>query len=435
MLSLYAFLTDIAAWPLRALLRVRAWRGKEEPLRLAERRGLSALGRPTGVLVWCHAASVGESLAVLPLIHSLIEEPGTHVLLTTGTATSARLMAERLPTRVIHQFAPLDRRGWVSRFLGHWQPNIAVRMESELWPNTLVALKDGGVPVVIINGRLSDSTVAGWARFPGAAKTVMNCVDLVLAQSKEHAEKFRTLGARQVEVASNLKLAAPPLPVDQKTVASLKSMVGERPLWLAASTHPGEEEIIFSVHKSLAETYPNILTMIAPRHPHRGPEIVKQGENAKLTIARRSAGQDITNTTSIYVADTLGELGSFFTVAPIVFMGKSLSVKDGVKGGQNPIEPAHFECAIVFGPHMENFDDVAAMMVREKMALQVANENELVVTLDTLFAAADASEALAVTAKERAMTGSDAVTQALAAIQAHLKVTPVNRTPGMLDHG
>lgn len=430
MLSLYAFLTDIAAWPLRALLRVRSWLGKEEPLRLAERRGLSALRRPEGVLVWCHAASVGESLAVLPLIQNLIDTSGTHVLLTTGTTTSARLMAERLPTRVIHQFAPMDRRAWISKFLSHWQPNIAVRMESELWPNTLIALKDGGVPVLIINGRLSDRTVKGWARFPGAAKAVMNCIDLVLSQSNEHAEKFRALGARHVKVASNLKLAAPPLPVDQKTMAELKSMVGQRPLWLAASTHPGEEDIIFSMHKILADKYPNVLTMVVPRHPHRGPEIVKQGRNANLQIVLRSAGQDIKNTTSIYVADTLGELGSFFTVAPIVFMGKSLTVRDGAKGGQNPIEPAHFECAIVFGPHMENFDDVAAMMVRKKMALQVANENELAMTLIALFGSADTRQALALAAKEIALTGSDAVGDVLAAIQDLLKLAP-----RVLNHG
>jgi 3-deoxy-D-manno-octulosonic-acid transferase len=430
MLSLYAFLTDIAAGPLRALLRIRAWRGKEEPLRLAERRGLSALHRPEGAVVWCHAASVGESLALLPLIQSLMNIPGTYVLLTTGTATSARLMAERLPTRVIHQFDPMDRRGWISRFLGHWQPNIAVRMESELWPNTLVALKDGDVPVVIINGRLSDSTVKGWTRFPGAAKSVMNCVDLVLAQSKEHAEKFRRLGARQVETAPNLKLAAPPLPVNQKTLASLRSLVGDRPLWLAASTHPGEEDIIFSIHKTLAKKHPDLLTMIAPRHPHRGPEIAKQSLKANLETAQRSAGQDITSATSIYVADTLGELGSLFTVAPIVFMGKSLTVRNGAKGGQNPIEPAHFECAIVFGPHMENFDDVAAMMVREKMALQVANENELAVTLGTLLDSSEDRRVMALSAKQITVSGSDALAVVIAAVQRHWKAVP-----GVPDHG
>jgi 3-deoxy-D-manno-octulosonic-acid transferase len=426
MLSLYRVLTDCAALPLRVLLRARAWRGKEEPLRLAERRGITACGRPDGALIWCHASSVGEATALLPLISHLLEDPEMTILLTTGTVSSARVMAERLPERAIHQFAPWDRRAWIARFLDHWQPDLAVRMESELWPNTLSALRAGAVPVLVINARLSEASVRGWQRFPAAAQEVMTCLDLVLAQSEEHAARFKTLGAPAVEVAGNLKLAAPPLPVEAIKRDALAAMIRTRPVWFAASTHPGEDEIAFEVHQKLALTRPDVLTIIAPRHPNRGLFISKTAADHGLTAKRRSLDETIEPSTAIYVADTLGELGTLFSIAPIVFMGKSLKVK----GGQNPIEPCHFDCAILFGPYMQNFQDIAERMITEGSALRVEDSAALAESVARLMSNNKERLNLSNTAKKIVTTGDDSLRRSGKAILSLIKTTAKNSGHG-----
>ncbi len=378
---LYRALTDIGAWPVRAWLQLRAWRGKEERLRLGERRGVTQIPRPPGKLIWCHAASVGESTAVLPLITQLQQRDGVAVLLTTGTASSARIMAERLPENVIHQFAPWDRRAWISRFLDHWQPDLAVRMESEVWPNTIQALRDGGVPVAVISGRLSDATVSGWQRAKGFAGHVFGSVNLVLAQSDDHAARFSALGAPDVEVGGNLKLASGALPVPPRALAALRSAVGDRPVWLAASTHPGEDEIAFDTHLALKQKIGALLTVVAPRHPQGRDDIEGAAKARGLRSALRSRRELPGAETDVYVADTFGELGVLFSIAPVVFMGKSLTAH----GGQNPLEPLHFGCAVVFGPHMENFEDLAPAMTARGIAVQIDTPQALANTVEDLL--------------------------------------------------
>lgn len=372
-LLLYRFLTDAGAWPLRALLRLRSWRGKEDPARLAERRGLTQLPRPSGHLIWCHAVSVGESLALLSLIKRFCSSPDTHVLLTTGTLSSARLMSDRLPAGALHQFAPWDRRGWVSRFLDHWQPDLAIRMESEIWPNTMRALKDRQIPIAVINARLSDRSMRNWARFPSTARAVFGNIDLTLAQTGTFADRFRGLGARHVDVAANLKLAAEPLGADTNDLAALREQIGTRPVWLAASTHEGEERIALAVHRALSAELPDLLTIIVPRHPGRATEILQFGVELGVTMCQRSRNDSAKIEADVYLADTFGELGLFFRVSPVVFMGKSLTAV----GGQNPIEPAHFDCAILFGTHMENFEDIAKTMAGDNMAVQIESGEAL----------------------------------------------------------
>ncbi|MGB1876940.1 MAG: 3-deoxy-D-manno-octulosonic acid transferase [Rhodospirillaceae bacterium] len=412
MLSLYRFLTDIAAWPLRAFLRVRAWRGKEEPLRLPERRGIPSSKRPLGRLIWCHAASVGEAISVLPIAENLLKDPEVSILVTTGTVTSARILAERLPTRAIHQFAPWDRRAWITRFLDLWQPDLSLRMESELWPNTLLALRERSIPSVIVNARLSEKTFRGWKHFSSFAQDIMDCVDVVLAQSVEFADHFKTLGAKCIKITGNIKLAAAPLPIDTNAHGKLSGMIGSRPVWLAASTHIGEEKICFTAHKRLRDTFPKLLTIITPRHPERGSAISDSAKSHGLNVARRSKNEPITDMTSIYIADTLGELGALFSIAPIVFMGKSLKAH----GGQNPIEPCHFDCAIIFGPNMENFKDIAEAMVKEHMALQVNSTESLIAAVSRLLHSPDERQRLSHNAKTITMSADASLEKTCKAI-------------------
>ena len=356
----------LSAPGLRLMLRRRVRRGKELPARLAERRGIDPTPRPAGRLVWLHAASVGETVSAMPVIEHLRASSVT-VLVTTGTVASATLLEQRCPG-VLHRFVPLDVPQWAARFLQHWQPNAAAFLESEIWPNLLAASHRRGVKLMLLNGRLSARSHAGWARVPGFARRLFGLFDVAWAQSEADAGRLRALGARAVQSPGNLKFAAPPLPVDAAALARLGEQLGDRPRWLAACTHPGEEAIAAAVHHRLAAAHPGLLTVVAPRHPDRGPAVA-----AELQAARRGAG-DPPPAGGIWVADGLGEMGLLYRLVPTVFVGKSL-VADG--GGQNPLEPARFGCALACGPSMANQAEAAALLARSGGLAEVADEAAL----------------------------------------------------------
>ena len=336
-------------------LRRRAARGQEIAERLPERRGHGA-ARPPGPLLWMHAASVGETASILPLIEALARRrPDLTFLLTTGTVTSAALLAQRLPAalapRVLHRFVPLDVPGWAARFLDGWRPDAAVFVESELWPNLIGAAAARGVPLALVNARMSPRSARWWARAPGLARAVLSRFRLVLAQTEADAARLRSLGTA-AECPGNLKYAALPLPADGAELARLRVMIGDRPAWLAASTHPGEEAIAIAAHRRLSAAHPGLLTVIVPRHPERGAEVAALAGD--LPTTRRAAGGDPTPGTAIHVADTLGELGLFYRLARAAFIGGSLVPH----GGQNPLEPARLGCPVIVGPHTWNFAEI-----------------------------------------------------------------------------
>ncbi len=349
----WAVVTTAAAPGLRLLLRVRQARGKEVYGRLAERRGIDATPRPPGRLIWLHAASVGETMSILPVLPALAEGAPT-ILLTTGTVTSAKLLAQRLEPalagRVLHRFVPLDVPAWAARFLDHWRPDVAGFIESELWPNLLAACRARGIPTMLINARLSERSLARWQRVPGLARQVLDGFARVQPRSETDAQRLRALGCCRVGEPGDLKLAAPPLPVDETELRRLRDLLAGRPVWFAASTHPGEEVVILATHRTLAANHPGLLTIIAPRHPERGVSIP--------ATAYRSRGDDPPGE-GVWVADTLGELGLWYRLAGIAFIGRSLLAPGG---GQNPLEPARLGCAIAVGPYTGNFTDHVAML-------------------------------------------------------------------------
>src|SRR4051794_24016917 len=336
-----------------ALISRRLKLGKEDPLRVGERRGVSADVRPAGPLVWIHGASVGEVLASAALVEQL-RELNLRILLTSGTVTSAAVVAKRFPPDVIHQYVPYDSPRYVARFLDHWRPSLALFIESDLWPNLILSSAARRLPMVLINGRMSHRSFPRWQRVQGTISALLGKFDVCLAQSQTDADRFATLGSRNVVVTGNLKLDVPAPPADANKLDMLMSMTRGRPVVLAASTHPGEEEILVETHKTLAGFFPNLLTVIVPRHPSRGEAIARMIAAAGLHVGLRSHEDLPTATTDIYVADTMGELGLFYRLAPIVFMGGSLVEH----GGQNPIEAIKLGAAIVHGPHVFNFADV-----------------------------------------------------------------------------
>ncbi len=415
--GLYAALTDLAAPALDLWLARRLARGKEIAGRIDERKGRVLLARPTGRLIWCHGASVGECLSLLPLVKDMAAR-GIQVLVTSGTATSAALLAERLPAGALHQFVPLDRRAWVKRFLDHWRPDGVVWAESELWPNLLAAVAARGIPAVLVNGRLSDRAFDGWRAWPGFARETLAAFALILAQSETDRARFAGLGARNVKVSGNIKLAAPPLPADDDAVRALRGLIGDRPCWLAASIHPGEDYTAGAVHHDLAPHHPGLLTVIVPRHPERGPEMAAVMAKAGLTCARRAAGEPLTPATQVYIADTMGELGVLYRAVPLVFLGKSLAVG----GGQNPAEPAALGCALLLGPDMSNFRDITAELLAADGAIQVMDGAGLAEAADALLQDWARRAALAANARAVMVRHQDAVAETLRHIAPVLQI-------------
>lgn len=367
--SIWWGLASASAPLLRVHLRRRAAHGREILARLPEREGIDATTRPAGRLVWIHAASVGESVSMLPVLPYL---QGVTVLFTTGTVTSASVLSPALGLAVLHRFAPLDVPAWVARFLDHWQPDAAVFVESELWPNTLAACRARGVPAMLVNARMSARSARGWARVPGLAKQMLGTFSAIRARSAGDRDRLQQLGACQVTFAGDLKLAAPPLTADAEELARLRSLIGSRPVWLAASTHAGEEAVAERVHAALVDAHPGLLTIIAPRHPGRGLGVAPGAPH-------RSAGQD--PAAGIWVADTMGELGLLYRLASIVFVGGSLVHR----GGQNPWEPARLGCAIATGPHTENFDEATRLLAAAGALTAVSGADALQAWVGTML--------------------------------------------------
>src|SRR6202165_5446155 len=336
-----------------ALIKRRLKLGKEDPARVGERRGMSKDIRPHGPLVWIHGASVGEVLAAAGLIEKL-RALNIRILLTSGTVTSAAIVAKRFPADIIHQYVPYDSPRYVARFLDHWRPGLALFIESDLWPNLILASAARRLPLVLINGRMSHRSFPRWRRISGTISALLGRFEICLAQSQVDAERFAALGCRNVMATGNLKLDVPAPPADAARLERLMSVTRGRPIIVAASTHPGEEDILLDAHRTLAGFFPSLLSVIVPRHPARGEEIARTVAASGLHVAQRSREEWPTATTDIYVADTMGEMGLFYRLAPIVFMGGSLVEH----GGQNPIEAVKLGASIVHGPHVFNFTDV-----------------------------------------------------------------------------
>jgi 3-deoxy-D-manno-octulosonic-acid transferase len=364
---------------IRRYIEKRKKIGKEDLKRFNERVGRTQKERPAGRLIWLHGASVGESISMLPLINRLLEiYPDVHIMVTTGTTTSAEVMAKRLPERAFHQYLPIDNPVFSTRFIRHWQPNIALWFESEFWPAMLSTIKRKNIPLILINGRISNKSFKRWQQFDFIIKELLGCFTTCLGQSEEDAYRLRVLGAKDAMCLGNLKYAGLPIPVDADKKAEILSQIGDRPIWLVSSTHNDEEFKIGRFLKDLQSKHPNLLTIIAPRHPNRGVEIRdKLRDEYNLNVALRSAAENIEEQTEVYIADTIGEMGIWYDISPIVFIGGSLIPH----GGQNFMEPSRCRDAVIVGPHMHNFTDA---MNRAKKADAIIQVNDVIELMDTV---------------------------------------------------
>jgi 3-deoxy-D-manno-octulosonic-acid transferase len=371
-LRLYALATALAAPLAPSLLRGRVRRGKEEAGRIGERLGLAGVARPEGPLAWLHGASVGEALSLLPLIEAIrAARPDVTLLVTSGTVTSAALMARRLPPGVIHQYAPIDSPGAVAAFLDHWRPALGVFVEGELWPNLLLTAKARGARLAMLSAKLSLSSFRNWRRAPAAARSLYGVFDLILARDPAAAERLAQLGVPVAGIA-DLKFGAEPLPVDDAALQARRAEIGERAMVLAASTHPGEDELIVADFAAVRAEHPSALLVIAPRHPERGRAVADLAAAMGLRTAREQADEPIADA-DVFVADRLGELGLWFRLTRLAIIGGGLL--PGV-GGHNPLEPARLGVPFVFGPQVDNWSSVYQGLVEAEAARCVGTAQE-----------------------------------------------------------
>ncbi len=381
--NLYRSFSILAEGFLPPLLEARARSGKEDPERLPERFGHASLKRPLGRLIWCHGASLGEALSFLPLLERLRAHPAEpSLLLTTGTRSAAHVLEKRLPEGILHQYVPVDTWPATERFMAHWQPDLALITESELWPNLIGKLRKYAVPSALVNARISEESARRWARFAGLwIAALLHVFDLVLAQTRQDAGRFARLGAYGAKSVGNLKSAGPLPPAHTPDLEALKKAIGPRPLWLMASTHEEEEDIALKAAASLQRHFPGLLTVIVPRHPARAEKIVELAAERDLSVARRSLNTLPGPSCPVYLADTLGEMGLFYSLCPIACIAGSFAPM----GGHNPVEAAGFGCAVLFGPDMRNFSEIAETMVKEGAGWQVRDAGSLATALQSLL--------------------------------------------------
>jgi 3-deoxy-D-manno-octulosonic-acid transferase len=397
------------------VLQRRLARGKEHPTRIAERRGEASVPRPKGPLVWVHGASVGELVAALPIVERLRAREFA-VLVTSGTVTSAELASKRLPANVIHQFVPLDSPIFIKRFLDHWRPDLALFVESDLWPNLILGTAQRRIPLILLNGRMSERSFARWQRLPKTIETLLERFDLCLVRAPEDAERFGALGAPRIQTTGNVKLDVPPLPADLKALTALRVAIAGRQIIVAASTHPDEEGAVFEAHRRLRLNYPRLLTVIVPRHPERGAEVAALATSHNLEASQRSQRILPNAATEIYICDTLGELGLIYRLASVVFMGGSLVPH----GGQNPIEPIKLGAPVVHGPHVENFADLYEALDKASGTGAVADAAELAARLKALLSDNKMRVRLAAAGRATIDALAGAADRSMAAIEPYL---------------
>lgn len=327
--------------------------------------------RPDGPLVWFHAASVGETQSIMPLIDALLAaRDDVNVLITSTTRTSAEMLRAGLPDRVIHQMAPYDTVHASRAFLDHWRPDVAIWIESELWPRMLAEVGKRGIPRLLLNARVSERTAKRWARFGKTAQAILSQFELIQVQEQTTLDALAAAGlaGSNVVLTGSLKQDRPALDCEAVELANLRREIADRPVWCAASTHAGEEEIILAAHRDIGG-----LLILVPRHTDRAETIAGLCADAGFVVAQRSQNDPITPLTQVYIADTMGELGLWYRIAPVAFIGGSLAPV----GGHNPYEAAQLDTAIIHGPHVENFAQIYTALGGAKAASLVGDASTL----------------------------------------------------------
>jgi 3-deoxy-D-manno-octulosonic-acid transferase len=420
-LQLYRLTTNLLAGFLPGVLARRVAKGKEDPSRLNERLGTSPIDPPKGILVWIHGASVGESLLGFSLAqHLRATRPDLTFLFTSGTKTSADLMAKKLVAPDLHRYVPVDVPRAAEAFIAGWKPNLAIFIEGEIWPNLLLATKKAAIPLALVNARMTHKSARGWLGRIKSARFLFGLFDLIMPADRRTRDAISHFIDMPLAEPGNLKLATSPLAVDASELTALQAALGQRPVWLAASTHAGEEEIILAAHSAIQQDSPNALLILAPRHPERVLEVQLAGSQQDVAPVLRSKKAVPTPKDSVWLWDTLGELGLAMSLAPVTCVGGSLRPE---LSGHNPVEPIQLGSAVVSGSFVGNFLDLYQALEDERGAviLDEPQSDRLAMVITALLNDPDRRNRQNIAARHVIGRGSTAMARTVAALLSCLK--------------
>lgn len=382
LLKVYKILSNFLIIPIILYLLIRLIKKKETFKSFREKLGFSKLQKPTGKIIWIHAVSIGEALSAIPLVKEINKEfPSLKILFTTSTKTSARIIKERSLINVYHHFIPLDIDIIIQKFISFWDPQICIIFESEFWPNLILNLKKKKIPIILVNGRISEKSYNFWSKFPSTSKKLFSNFNLCLAQNKFSEREFTKLGFQRISYFGNFKFFSEKLPFDESILKDFRKKLKGKFIITLASSHELEEELILKNFTSLKNNFRNLFLIIVPRHIDRSRRIQELLKSSKTKYNVRSLNQKIDSLCECYLADTVGELGLFYSLSNCVLMGGSLTPR----GGQNPIEPAHFNCPIILGPYMDNFKDISNTLVKNNAVIMLEKLTEIESSINKIY--------------------------------------------------
>ena len=364
------------------IILIRLIKKKEHPIRFKEKFTFFSKKRRAGNLIWFHGASVGELMSVIPLIEKLERKKNIkQILVTTSTLSSAKIFNKFKFKKTIHQFFPVDSNYLSERFLTYWKPNLAIFIDSEIWPNMLINLKKKSIYHILLNARITKKSFKRWRTLGTFSKNLFKSFDFTYPQNEETKNYLKHFHVKKIKKLGNLKFSESAFDSKKLINLNLKKFLHNKKYWCAASTHEGEELIIAKTHQNLQKKFTNLITIIIPRNIQRTQKIINIFSKLSLKTHLHSINEEIPKDTQVYIVDTYGETKSFFRICKIVFLGKSLTIK----GGQNPIEPARYNCNIIHGPNVKNFHEIYALLGKNKISFKVNNQSQLIKKVNELL--------------------------------------------------
>ncbi|WP_341791889.1 lipid IV(A) 3-deoxy-D-manno-octulosonic acid transferase [Rickettsia endosymbiont of Gonocerus acuteangulatus] len=387
MMRLYYFLSFLLLPIYFVIIFIRLLIGKEDIKRVKERFAIGKHRQDNGFLIWIHAASVGESMIALNLVDNISKHfPEVRFLVTSWTQSSAKILSSKLPKIATHQLLPIDNIIFTKIFLNNWKPDLGIFIESELWPGTInEAAKH--CKLLLVNARMSDKSFESWKKRKGFFQLIVTNFSEVIVQSERDLQKFNELGISNTTNLGNIKFANEKLPVNQEELVKLSEHLKNKQIILFASTHPEDEEIILPIIKNLKKQVTNCYIILIPRHPERVKSILDNCIAQDLSATAKSQNDLPVLTDDLYIVDRFGEMGLFFSISSISFIGGSFK-----QGGHNILEAAHFSNCIIFGPDMSKNTDIAKHVLENKAAIQIKSGKELLNTLEYLLAPSNSIE-------------------------------------------
>ena len=382
MLQIYRLLINFVLVLSPLIILFRLIKKKEHPTRFKEKFTFFSKKRKSGKLIWFHGASVGELVSVVPIIEKLEKSKDIkQILVTTSTISSAKIFAKFKFKKTVHQFFPIDNNYLVKKFLNYWKPNLTIFIDSEIWPNILTNLKNQSIPHILLNARITKKSFNKWKILGTFSKNLFTGFNYTYPQNDETKKYLKYFQVKKIKKIGNLKFSEGIYDSNKQINLNLKNFLSDKMYWCASSTHEGEELIVAKAHLILKKKIKNLILIIIPRNVQRSTKITNMFSRLGLKTHLHSLNQKIPKNTDVYIVDVYGETKSFFKICKVIFLGKSLTLD----GGQNPLEPARYNCNIVHGPNVSNFREIYNLLGKSKITFRINNQNQLIKKINELL--------------------------------------------------